>query len=62
MKLKEFIEKLSQFDQDLPVCLDGSEKWDGPDNTVNYETIGRINGTYLNEDNKYVTGPYLCIG
>ena len=62
MKLKEFIEKLKTFDQELPVCLDDwNEQYQAPNESV-AEKMEESSGKYGNKDNKYVTGRYLCIG
>ena len=62
MKLKKFIEKLKEFDQDLPVCLDDwSEQYAGPNESV-AETMEVWEGRYGDKNHKYVTGRCLLIG
>jgi len=63
LKLKEFIEKLSKFDQDLPVCVNDSltDYYLGPDEAM-AEDIGVLKGQYIGKNGECTIGRYLCIG
>ncbi len=60
MKIKDFIEKLKTFDQDLPVWHNGEEQWQSFD--IEDFDIEVSEGRYTDETNRDADGYYLCIG
>ena len=60
MKLKDFIHKLSEFDQELVVCIKSDETFDRPD-TTEIEIEEELDGDYIDETNRPANGRYLCI-
>ena len=68
MKVKDFIEKLKQFDPELPVCIaDWAEGYANP-SEEDAERIQEATGNYypiiIPQGNKgpYVVGKFVCIG
>lgn len=63
MKVKDLIEKLQQFDPELPVAIaDWNEEYRKP-SEPNAEVVNLCDGPYCSTAaDKIITGSYVCIG
>ena len=67
MKVRDLIQKLQQFDPELPVCVaDWSEQWNRPDEEV-ATGVELVEGAYspdppMKECPYHAVGKFVCIG
>lgn len=62
MTVAELIEKLREFDQDLPVCLaDWNEEYELPSESA-ATVVTECLGMYRGEEGEQINGSFVCLG